>query len=70
MEGYFKGKRLVEYPSLSDFATGQNFIIHHLPEPWSGETRHTTCVSSDVLCSDALTLCVCVCVFRHRSCGV
>ncbi|XP_056624890.1 noelin-2b isoform X2 [Triplophysa dalaica] len=36
MEGYFKGKRLVEYPSLSDFATGQNFIIHHLDQPWSG----------------------------------
>ncbi|KAI7811124.1 olfactomedin 2 like [Triplophysa rosa] len=36
MEGYFKGKRLVEFPSLSDFATGQNFIIHHLDQPWSG----------------------------------
>nr|XP_055059998.1 noelin-2b [Misgurnus anguillicaudatus] len=36
MEGYFKGKRLVEYQSLSDFADGQNFIIHHLPQPWSG----------------------------------
>ncbi|XP_051560143.1 noelin-2b isoform X1 [Myxocyprinus asiaticus] len=36
MDGYFKGKRLVEYQSLSDFANGQNFIVHHLPHPWSG----------------------------------
>ncbi|XP_026102982.1 noelin-2-like isoform X1 [Carassius auratus] len=36
MDGYFKGRRLVEYQSLGDFATGQNFIVHHLPHPWAG----------------------------------
>ncbi|KAK7160972.1 hypothetical protein R3I94_003826 [Phoxinus phoxinus] len=36
MDGYLKGRRLVEYQSLYDFANGQNFIIHHLPHPWAG----------------------------------
>ncbi|XP_042573452.1 noelin-2b isoform X1 [Cyprinus carpio] len=36
MDGYFKGRRLVEYQSLGDFATGQNFIVHHLPHLWAG----------------------------------
>ncbi|XP_067296566.1 noelin-2b [Pseudorasbora parva] len=36
MDGYLKGRRLVEYQSLDDFANGQNFIIHHLPHPWAG----------------------------------
>jgi len=36
MDGYLKGRRLVEYQSLGDFASGQNFIIHHLPHPWAG----------------------------------
>ncbi|XP_067260053.1 noelin-2b [Chanodichthys erythropterus] len=36
MDGYLKGRRLVEYQSLGDFASGQNFIVHHLPHPWAG----------------------------------
>uniref|UniRef100_A0A673MZU3 Noelin-2-like n=1 Tax=Sinocyclocheilus rhinocerous TaxID=307959 RepID=A0A673MZU3_9TELE len=45
MDGYFKGRRLVEYQSLGDFATGQNFIVHHLPHPWAG-TGHVVYNSS------------------------
>ncbi|XP_062865862.1 noelin-2b [Trichomycterus rosablanca] len=36
MEGYYKGKRVFEYSSLSDFSKGQNFVVHQLPHPWAG----------------------------------
>ncbi|XP_053573894.1 noelin-2 isoform X2 [Bombina bombina] len=36
MDGYFKGRRVLEYRSLNDFIKGQNFIQHLLPHPWSG----------------------------------
>ncbi len=48
MDGYFKGRRLVEYQSLGDFATGQNFIVHHLPHPWAGVNANLSNTVSDV----------------------
>ncbi|NP_998425.2 noelin-2b precursor [Danio rerio] len=36
MDGYLKGRRVLEYPSLQDFASGQNYIVHHLPHAWAG----------------------------------
>ncbi|XP_062367728.1 noelin-2-like [Cinclus cinclus] len=36
MDGYYKGRRVLEFRSLSDFISGQNFIQHLLPHPWAG----------------------------------
>ncbi|XP_066516483.1 noelin-2-like [Hoplias malabaricus] len=36
MDGYFKGRRVLEYRSLQDFIKGQNFVVHQLPHPWAG----------------------------------
>ncbi|GAA6072575.1 noelin-2b isoform X1 [Tachysurus ichikawai] len=36
MDGYFRGKRVFEYRTLSDFTTGHNFVVHQLPHPWAG----------------------------------
>uniref|UniRef100_A0A3B3T3N2 Olfactomedin 2b n=1 Tax=Paramormyrops kingsleyae TaxID=1676925 RepID=A0A3B3T3N2_9TELE len=36
MDGYYKGRRVLEYRSLSDFIKGQNFVQHLLPHPWAG----------------------------------
>ncbi|MEE6528119.1 hypothetical protein FKM82_030086, partial [Ascaphus truei] len=36
MDGYYKGRRVLEYRSLNDFIKGQNFVQHLLPHPWAG----------------------------------
>ncbi|NWZ17643.1 NOE2 protein, partial [Agelaius phoeniceus] len=36
MDGYYKGRRVLEFRSLSDFVSGQNFVQHLLPHPWAG----------------------------------
>ncbi|XP_035391066.1 noelin-2b isoform X2 [Electrophorus electricus] len=36
MDGYYRGRRVLEYSSLSDFTKGQNFVVHQLPHPWAG----------------------------------
>ncbi|XP_058862990.1 noelin-2 isoform X3 [Acipenser ruthenus] len=36
MDGYYKGRRVLEYRSLNDFMKGQNFVQHLLPHPWAG----------------------------------
>nr|XP_034957367.1 noelin-2 isoform X1 [Zootoca vivipara] len=36
MDGYYKGRRVLEYRTLNDFITGQNFVQHLLPHPWAG----------------------------------
>ncbi|XP_073478630.1 noelin-2 isoform X1 [Lithobates pipiens] len=36
MDGYLKGRRVLEYRSLNDFIKGQNFVQHLLPHPWAG----------------------------------
>ncbi|XP_028828111.1 noelin-2-like isoform X2 [Denticeps clupeoides] len=36
MDGYFKGRRVLEYRTLGDFTKGQNFVVHLLPHPWAG----------------------------------
>ncbi|XP_030636162.1 noelin-2b [Chanos chanos] len=36
MDGYFKGRRVLEYRTLGDFTKGQNFVVHVLPHPWAG----------------------------------
>uniref|UniRef100_A0A8B9HX67 Olfactomedin 2b n=1 Tax=Astyanax mexicanus TaxID=7994 RepID=A0A8B9HX67_ASTMX len=36
MDGYFKGRRVLEYGSIDDFTKGQNFVVHQLPHPWAG----------------------------------
>ncbi|KAI1886528.1 hypothetical protein AGOR_G00196680 [Albula goreensis] len=36
MDGYLKGRRVLEYRTLSDFMKGQNFVQHLLPHPWAG----------------------------------
>ncbi|NWZ88729.1 NOE2 protein, partial [Poecile atricapillus] len=36
MDGYYKGRRVLEFRSLSDFISGQNFLQHLLPHPWAG----------------------------------
>uniref|UniRef100_A0A8C7U4E5 Olfactomedin 2a n=1 Tax=Oncorhynchus mykiss TaxID=8022 RepID=A0A8C7U4E5_ONCMY len=36
MDGYFKGRRVLEYRTLNDFMKGQNFVQHLLPHPWAG----------------------------------
>ncbi|XP_077643876.1 noelin-2 [Lonchura striata] len=36
MDGYYKGRRVLEFRSLGDFASGQNFVQHLLPHPWAG----------------------------------
>uniref|UniRef100_H3AZZ1 Olfactomedin 2 n=3 Tax=Latimeria chalumnae TaxID=7897 RepID=H3AZZ1_LATCH len=36
MDGYYKGRRVLEYRSLNDFTKGQNFVQHLLPHPWAG----------------------------------
>uniref|UniRef100_A0A4W5QAK1 Olfactomedin 2a n=1 Tax=Hucho hucho TaxID=62062 RepID=A0A4W5QAK1_9TELE len=36
MDGYFKGRRVLEYRTLNDFMKGQNFVQHQLPHPWAG----------------------------------
>ncbi|XP_028909239.1 noelin-2 isoform X2 [Ornithorhynchus anatinus] len=36
MDGYYKGRRVLEFRSLGDFARGQHFVQHLLPQPWSG----------------------------------
>ncbi|XP_027766229.1 noelin-2-like, partial [Empidonax traillii] len=36
MDGYLRGRRVLEFRSLDDFAAGQNFIQHLLPHPWAG----------------------------------
>ncbi|XP_030921271.1 noelin-2, partial [Geospiza fortis] len=36
MDGYYKGRRVLEFRSLSDFVSGQNFVQPLLPHPWAG----------------------------------
>ncbi|XP_009865146.1 PREDICTED: noelin-2, partial [Apaloderma vittatum] len=36
MDGYYKGRRVLEFRTLNDFVTGQNFVQHLLPHPWAG----------------------------------
>ena len=36
MDGYSRGRRVLEFRSLQDFASGQNFVQHLLPQPWAG----------------------------------
>ncbi|NXW61302.1 NOE2 protein, partial [Eurystomus gularis] len=36
MDGYYKGRRVLEFRTLNDFMTGQNFVQHLLPHPWAG----------------------------------
>uniref|UniRef100_A0A4W4HAZ1 Olfactomedin-like domain-containing protein n=1 Tax=Electrophorus electricus TaxID=8005 RepID=A0A4W4HAZ1_ELEEL len=36
MDGYYKGRRVLEYRTLGDFVKGQNFVQHLLPHPWAG----------------------------------
>ncbi|NXF76726.1 NOE2 protein, partial [Sclerurus mexicanus] len=36
MDGYSRGRRVLEFRSLADFAAGQNFVQHLLPQPWAG----------------------------------
>ncbi|XP_027525901.1 noelin-2 [Corapipo altera] len=36
MDGYYKGRRVLEFRSLDDFVAGQNFVQHLLPHPWAG----------------------------------
>ncbi|NXB79353.1 NOE2 protein, partial [Donacobius atricapilla] len=36
MDGYYKGRRVLEFRSAADFASGQNFVQHLLPHPWAG----------------------------------
>ncbi|XP_029769567.1 noelin-2 [Terrapene carolina triunguis] len=36
MDGYYKGRRVLEFRTLNDFITGQNFVQHLLPHPWAG----------------------------------
>lgn len=36
MDGYFKGRRVLEYRTMTDFTKGQNFVQHLLPHPWAG----------------------------------
>ncbi|XP_076135581.1 noelin-2-like [Alosa pseudoharengus] len=36
MDGYFKGRRVLEYRTMGDFVKGQNFVVHVLPYPWAG----------------------------------
>ncbi|CAB1428395.1 unnamed protein product [Pleuronectes platessa] len=36
MDGYFKGRRVLEYRTMNDFMKGQNFVQHLLPHPWAG----------------------------------
>ncbi|KAG9278987.1 noelin-2a isoform X1 [Astyanax mexicanus] len=36
MDGYLKGRRVLEYRTLGDFMKGQNFVQHLLPHPWAG----------------------------------
>ncbi|XP_012585259.1 PREDICTED: noelin-2 isoform X3 [Condylura cristata] len=36
MDGYYKGRRVLEFRTLGDFIKGQNFIQHLLPQPWAG----------------------------------
>ncbi|XP_050195003.1 noelin-2-like isoform X10 [Myiozetetes cayanensis] len=36
MDGYLRGRRVLEFRTLDDFVAGQNFIQHLLPHPWAG----------------------------------
>uniref|UniRef100_A0A8V0X722 Olfactomedin 2 n=1 Tax=Gallus gallus TaxID=9031 RepID=A0A8V0X722_CHICK len=36
LDGYSRGRRVLEFRSLQDFASGQNFVQHLLPQPWAG----------------------------------
>ncbi|KFU85593.1 Noelin-2, partial [Chaetura pelagica] len=36
MDGYYKGRRVLEFRTLNDFVSGQNFVQHLLPHPWAG----------------------------------
>uniref|UniRef100_A0AAZ3PF44 Olfactomedin-like domain-containing protein n=1 Tax=Oncorhynchus tshawytscha TaxID=74940 RepID=A0AAZ3PF44_ONCTS len=36
MDGYYKGRRVLEYRTMGDFTRGQNFVQHLLPHPWAG----------------------------------
>lgn len=36
MDGYYKGRRVLEYRTMGDFTKGQNFVQHLLPHPWAG----------------------------------
>lgn len=36
MDGYYKGRRVLEYRTMGDFAKGQNFVQHLLPHAWAG----------------------------------
>ncbi|KAM9792173.1 noelin-2-like [Neosynchiropus ocellatus] len=36
MDGYYKGRRVLEYRTMADFASGQNFVQHLLPHAWAG----------------------------------
>lgn len=36
MDGYYKGRRVLEYRTMGDFAKAQNFVQHLLPHAWAG----------------------------------
>ncbi|XP_033824736.1 noelin-2-like isoform X1 [Periophthalmus magnuspinnatus] len=36
MDGYYKGRRVLEFRTMADFTKGQNFVQHLLPQPWAG----------------------------------
>ncbi|XP_039628827.1 noelin-2a isoform X2 [Polypterus senegalus] len=36
MDGYYRGRRVLEYRSVNDFMKGQNFVQHLLPHAWAG----------------------------------
>uniref|UniRef100_A0A8C6SIU4 Olfactomedin 2 n=1 Tax=Neogobius melanostomus TaxID=47308 RepID=A0A8C6SIU4_9GOBI len=36
MDGYYKGRRVMEFRTMADFTKGQNFVQHLLPQPWAG----------------------------------
>lgn len=36
MDGYYRGRRVLEYRTMGDFTKGQNFVQHLLPHPWAG----------------------------------
>ncbi|XP_053708972.1 noelin-2-like isoform X2 [Synchiropus splendidus] len=36
MDGFSKGRRVLEFRSMEDFCRGQNFVQHLLPQAWTG----------------------------------
>ncbi|XP_057700100.1 noelin-2-like [Corythoichthys intestinalis] len=36
MDGFYRGRRVLEYRTMADFTKGQNFVQHLLPHAWAG----------------------------------